>query len=140
MKRIIFNSIFVIAISLLMTSCTTDVLNPDPNNGILTGVWSAVETSPTYGTQYYDVEIEHVDDYNIKIYNFYGLGSWLFVDAGLSGSSIILNDQTIEGHRFAGQGIVSSNSKNINMNFTVEEVSVKKSIMAENVSVVYTKN
>jgi len=134
-------SIFIIAIA--SHSCIEDIPDPNGNNTpeLLVGTWSVVEDSETYGTQNYDVAIYQatIGDNMIKIYNFYGLGSWSYILAGVDNKSITIVEQTMEGHIIFGSGTISDDYKTIEFSYNVEEVAVAKSLNFEDVTATFTK-
>ena len=122
----------------LFTSCIDDLLNTDDPDSI-SGMWNVEESSSTYGTQYYNVQITEKYENVVNIYNFYGLGSWVFIEADIDDNTVLIEEELLDGYRFSGQGIISDDKQTIDFAFSVEEVSVKKSTLVENVTAVYTK-
>ena len=133
----------IIALAFFSNSCVDELPDISENKPteLLVGTWSVVENSETYGQQNYDVAIyvfDAVDDM-VKIYNFYGLGSWSHVLAGVAGHTITIAEQTIEGHKIIGTGTISDDFKTIEFDYNVEEVSVVKSLNSEDVTAIFTK-
>lgn len=125
----------------MLQSCE-DFLNPDPSTPAqkLKGTWQVVENSIEFGEQQYLVEFypESNDSASIKIYNFFGLGSWSYVTADISNQTLSIPSQTEEGYTILGTGTINEEFTEISLDFTVEEVVVpQKTVFA--VSAVFTK-
>lgn len=133
--------IFFVFTALIFSSCE-DFLNPDPSTPAqkLKGTWQVVETSTEFGEQQYLVEFypESNDSASVKIYNFFGLGSWSYVNAEVNNQTLSIPTQTEEGYSIVGSGTINEDFTEISFNFTVEEVVVpQKNVFA--VSAVFTK-
>lgn len=136
-------SILMIALSFLFASCedANSIINPDDARSQYTGIWKAVENSETFGTQYYDVEFfaTNSDKTIITMANFFALGTGTEVEAELDDNLLVIPLQIVEGYKIYGQGSISSNNKNINFSFTIEEVATTKAVHSEVVTAVFTK-
>ncbi len=141
--KTLFKILSLIFLAIFLNSCIDDIPDPNDNNTteLLVGTWAVVENSATYGTQNYDVAIYkyEIGDDMIKIYNFYGLGSWSRLIAGVDDKTITIVEQTIEGHVIFGMGTISDDYKSIEFSYNVEEVSVAKSLNSEDVTATFTK-
>jgi hypothetical protein len=136
-----FRIILLLVAMLSMQACE-DFFNPDTSTPAekLKGTWQVVENSIEFGEQQYLVEFyqESNDSATVKIYNFFGLGSWSFVMADVDNQTILIPTQTEEGYQIVGSGSINSDFTEIEMNFTVEEVVVpQKNLFA--VTAVLTK-
>ncbi|MEA3445864.1 MAG: hypothetical protein U9R19_14190 [Bacteroidota bacterium] len=132
-------SILIISMSFLFFSCE-EIATDDPRT-IYIGMWDVVENSGIFGSQYYEAEIfaTSSDESILSIANFFGLGTWIEIEAEINDDVLIIPFQTIEGYEIVGQGQISSNKKIIDFAFTVEEVATTKSTYSEEVTAVFTK-
>ncbi len=132
----------LISLGLLLTFAGCDDLfnNTDDENG-LKGTWEVKESSPEYGDQTYLVEItnELLDENFIRIYNFFGLGSWSYVNGEVNEQQLIIPIQEVEGFRFYGLGTIDSGFESIELRFVSEEIAVISKTAVE-IDAVFTKN
>ncbi|MCX7953868.1 MAG: hypothetical protein N3A01_01615 [Bacteroidales bacterium] len=128
---------FLILILIFFNAC-----QPDEEDDVITdardklvSAWKCKENSQAFGEQNYYVDItkDTLSNY-ILIDNFFNLGYGKKLRAKLSGSILYINNQSISGYLFNGQGIVSSNYSSINWNYTFDEGNGP-----ENVTAIYTK-
>ena len=117
------NISLVIFAVFLVNSCI-----PDNNVQTLEGYWSCEETSEIYmksmkGTTTYPVyfALDIVDDYTYYLDNFYQLGEGLDVKIKVSGNSIILEPQTVDGIKFEGLGSIDTSYELINLSYTADD-------------------
>lgn len=135
-----FNRIFIFFIFLLfITVVACNPNDPTPDTGDvrdkLVSSWKCQENSATYGTQYYYVDIiKDTVAGRIIIDNFFNLGLGKSIKANVSGQTITINNQMVEGNLFNGSGTISSNYNSISWSYTFDEGNG-----AESVSAVYTK-
>jgi hypothetical protein len=108
---------------LILASCI-----PETNIESLEGSWNCEETSDIYiqglkGTSTYPVYIaqDAEDDNTYYIDNFYQLGEGVQVKIKLSGISIMLGKQTVDGIEFQGTGTVNSSRDVINLSYTADD-------------------
>ncbi len=139
-----FRILFILtSLSILLLSCeeANEILNPDDQRSDYTGMWDVVETSEMFGTQNYEAEIFAIsnDENILTIANFFFLGSWTQIEAEIDDDLLVIPLQTIEGYEIYGQGQVSNNKEKIDFVFTVDEVATTKSLTAEEVNAVFTK-
>lgn len=102
------------------------------------GEWTCDEQSEIYKAtaEVYSVTLSPDADNSsgVIIDNFYGLQA--SAKASVSGMSLIISDQTIEGgFSVSGSGTISSNYREINLNYTVDDGSG----VVDHVTAVYTK-
>jgi hypothetical protein len=143
MKRLRAHGIllFVGIAALAVNSCeVADDIIGNASVAKLTGEWTCDETSEFFKStlEIYTVYIspDPDKDNGIIIDNFYALGD-IGVRATVSGSSVIIGTQTVEGgFTIAGSGSISSNSEEISWVYTVDDGSG----VVDHVTAVYTKN
>lgn len=128
---------FILIILITFVSCKPD--DTDPKTGDirdkLVSSWKCQENSATYGTQNYYVDIiKDTVSGRIIIDNFFNLGLGKSIKANVSGQTITINNQMVEGNLFNGTGSVSANYNSISWSYTFDEGNGP-----ENVSAVYTK-
>ena len=101
---------------------------PDNNDVTLEGSWSCEETSEIYmmglkGTSIYPVyfaqDAEDVNTYYID--NFYQLGDGVNVKVKVSGVSLVLEKQTVDGINFDGRGTIDTSFELINLSYTADD-------------------
>ena len=107
----------------LFTSCELDT---DINT--LEGSWLCTETSEIFksglkGTSIYPVYIARdTADENVYYFdNFYQLGDAVLVKAMVSGRSITIEKQTVDGIEFVGSGTVNASYDEINLSYTADD-------------------
>ena len=101
---------------------------PEEFDSNLAGVWRCSESSEiflksTKGTSIFDVVFKQDADNQSKYYigNFYDLGSSIEVVATVSGSTLIIPEQTVNGFVFKGSGTINDQYNLIDMNYTVDD-------------------
>jgi hypothetical protein len=104
------------------------------------GDWSCDEQSEYYKAtaEVYAVTISPDPDHSsgIIIYNFYGIGANITVRANISGMTVTIPNQTVDNDfDISGSGTISSNYKQIDLNYTVDDGSSQ----VDHVTAVYTK-
>lgn len=134
-RNIFYLFVFIALISFV--ACQPD--DTTPNTGDirdkLVSSWKCQENSATYGTQNYYVDItKDTISGRIIIDNFFNLGLGKSVKASVSGQTITINNQMVDGNLFNGTGNVSANYNSISWSYTFDEGNG-----AESVSAVYTK-
>ncbi|MGQ9846817.1 MAG: hypothetical protein ACUVQP_04855 [Bacteroidales bacterium] len=128
---------FVLIILIALVSCKPDDTDPETADirDKLVASWKCKENSATYGTQNYYVEIiKDTVSGRIIIDNFFNLGLGKSIKANVSGQTISINNQMLDGNLFNGTGSISANYNSISWSYTFDEGNGP-----ENVSAVYTK-
>ncbi len=89
----------------------------------ITDTWQCKENSTSYGQSTYTVDItkSSADSTKILIDNFYQMGAGIKVTAKLSGFTLNIASQTVDGFTIAGSGTISSNYKTVNWTYTVND-------------------
>jgi hypothetical protein len=131
----------LVIIAFLANACE-DLLGPDTVSGRdkLVDTWKVIETSSPLKSARgaYWVEIEKHPDQSdmILIWYFHGLGDNVYAEAVLSGRTLTLESQTLEGGWIVqGGGEVQNNWNEIVWTYTVDDGSG----MLEKVEAVYTR-
>lgn len=100
----------------------------DNNVETLEGSWSCKETSEIYmmgfkGTSIYPVyfALDAEDDNTYYIDNFYQLGDGVSVKIKVSGVSLVLEKQSVDGINFEGRGIIDTSFELINLTYTADD-------------------
>ncbi|MEO8150220.1 MAG: hypothetical protein ABI723_21480 [Bacteroidia bacterium] len=135
MRKLKVQLFTVSACILLLASCTDENTSPtgdDRDN--FTGTWTCSEQSTINGSSTFSVTISKIGDLDsVSIKNFYGLGPNYSAIALISGGSITIPNQSIQGgYTTYGDGL-KSNSK---INFTYY---VNFSGVSDTVTAVYSK-
>ncbi len=141
MKKAGYSMILVIAaIIALISSCELLDEGDDTNLDKLEGEWSVNESSslfkaPTdYYTAYIEPETESSSRYIIS--NFYDLGFYSSVIAQFGSMRLTISDYTTDdGFIINGTGVISSNYKTIEWEYTVDDGSG----IPDEVTATYTK-
>jgi len=120
MNKYAFAVLFVLLFGILLNSCESlEDYGPES----IYDTWYCIEDSEIYGqTNYYvDLSKHPSEDGKIILDNFYSLGLGLEVIAGLSGLSIVIPSQVVDGNTIAGSGSIASDYKTINFTYTVDD-------------------
>lgn len=136
-------------ISMLIYSCE-DPLNTSTDSDIaeqLVGQWKCDESSTYYkssgfkGTDriyYVNIFQSGSDSTIVQIENFYELGSNVVARAEVSGSSIILKNETLDGgFSIRGSGTISSNLQTITWLYYVDDGSGEEDEVSSTYTFVY---
>lgn len=131
----------VVVLALLAYSCE-DLLAPDTGDGRdkLVDTWKVIETSNPLKSEQgaYWVEIEkHPDRQDmIRIYFFHGLGDDVCAEASLSGTTLTLGSQVLQGGwTIQGSGEIQKSWDGIIWTYVADDGSG----FAERVNAVYTR-
>jgi len=120
--------IIVIFSVLIYTSCTKedDESTPDDST-VITGEWKCNDSeseNSIYDAQSFTIDIsENSNGYIIS--NFGNLGLNAEVTAQISGSSITVNEQTIDDIITHGSGTFTSNSKTVNFTYYIDSEKIE---------------
>ena len=132
--------VIMVVIIAFIGSCELIDEGDDVNLDKLEGEWSVDESSslfkaPTdFYTVYIEPETENSNKYQIS--NFYDLGFYSYVVAEFGSMRLTINNFTTEdGFVVSGTGIISSNYKTINWEYTVDDGSG----VPDDVTATYTK-
>lgn len=132
-KVVILFSILVF----LFSSCEKD--EPSTSTGdprdLYIGVWECQENSTQNGISIFDVIIykSQTSSTQVLIENFYKYGPTFAPFAEVSGNSIVIPSQVIQGNIVQGSGTLQSTT--INMSYTIDD----GNLVVDNVTAVFTK-
>jgi len=131
----------MLVLAFLAFSCE-DLIGPDTggDRDMLVDTWKVTEESSPLksGQGAYWVEIEkHPDNPNmVLIYFFHGLGDDVYAEASLSGSTLTLDNQVLQGGwTIQGSGEIQKSWNEINWTYTADDGSG----VIEQVTAVYTR-
>ncbi len=131
----------MLVLAFLAFSCE-DLIGPDTggDRDMLVDTWKVTEESNPLksGQGAYWVEIEkHPDNPNmVLIYFFHGLGDDVYAEASLSGSTLTLDSQVLQGGwTIQGSGEIQKSWNEINWTYTADDGSG----VLEQVTAVYTR-
>ena len=131
----------MLVLAFLAFSCE-DLIGPDTggDRDMLVDTWKVTEESSPLksGRGAYWVEIEkHPDNPNmVLIYFFHGLGDDVYAEASLSGSTLTLDSQVLQGGwTIQGSGEIQKSWNEINWTYTADDGSG----VLEQVTEVYTR-
>ena len=131
----------LLMLAFLAYSCE-DLLGPDTGDDrdSLVDTWKVIEESSPLKSEQgaYWVEIEkHPDKRNkVMIYFFHGLGDDVYAEASLSGSTLTLGSQVLQGGwTIQGSGEIQKNWNEINWTYTADD----GSSVIDQVTAVYTR-
>jgi hypothetical protein len=112
--------LFIISLSLSSCDEVLDLLSDDPRDAFV-GTWGVSENNSLKSTEFYTVTIEKSsgDSTLVFISNFYAIGNNTNVEATVSGGTITVPNQTVEGFTIQGSGDISINDNGIDWNYTV---------------------
>ncbi len=120
MNKLAFACLFVLFSGVVLNSCESlEEYGPDS----IYDTWYCVENSELFGqTSFYvDLSKHPSEDGKIILDNFYNLGLGKEVIANLSGLSISIPSQVVDGNTIAGSGTIASDYKTINFTYTVDD-------------------
>ena len=111
----------------------------DPRDNIV-DTWLCDENSEIYksfkNTFYVDISEDPNDRSRLVLDNFYNMGLGKSVTARLSGRSLILDEQTVDGFSFiSGQGNISADLEEIEWSYKVDDGSG----VVDNVTATFTR-
>lgn len=110
-KSLLFTAAAAIS---LFTSCA-----PDNDNNLLddrdkfTGSWTVQDSGSVSGASTYTVTIDKAGGDTLKMFNFYALGSSIYTYAVVSGTSIVVPGQVVDGIQLNGSGTYSNDKFSI---------------------------
>jgi hypothetical protein len=103
----------------ILTSCTPEEDDDPLTAEDLAGRWSCQEQSLS-GNISYEVDISKSSNDQIRINNFYKLGSGFFITVNISGQDLIIPQQTQNNVIFKGQGTILNRNR-INLSFSADD-------------------
>ena len=115
---------FLIALPLLFfVGCNPDKDDDPTPTADISGTWKAQETSSTYGTQNYYVDISKdlTNSSKFNIDNFFNQGTGKVFSCIQNGSNLTLSSIPFEGFQFSGTGSISTDFKTITWSYTFDE-------------------
>lgn len=114
--------VLLISFLLAVASCEelTDSLSPRDN---IVDTWKCQETDASNITENFLVEIEadNLSLTGVKIYNFNHLGNSVAVKANVSGSTITISNQTVDGFTISGNGTIAADYEKITLKYSVDD-------------------
>jgi hypothetical protein len=123
-----FNSKFLLAIAsfaFFLGSCTSDLIDNGDSDGTvseITGTWKVDETILSGPSTSYQVTIASGSgDNQIVISNFFNLGKSVAVSCNVTGTSIVIPQQTSDGYVISGSGVITSTYKQITLNYSADD-------------------
>jgi hypothetical protein len=140
----IFNSkLFILMGFLAIYSCEliNDVPDDSDPRARIEGQWQCDESSQLYKSTediyWVYIDPDPYDSTRVIISNFYNLGDDIDVYAKVNGNSLSISNQTTkDGYKIlSGSGSISSNYKQINWNYRIDDGSGE----IDNVTATYTK-
>jgi len=120
--------LFIIII--LLNACT---IESDPNNDreVFLGNWTCNEYQGDFAPQTYNLEIYAIGSGDrIGLAGLYNQGPSFVVVAEVSGSSLFISTQTVDGITIAGSGTIASNFDQISLNFSADDGSGNDQVKA----------
>lgn len=118
----VINKIVFFSFLLVVVSCEelTESLNPRDN---IIDTWKCLETDASRGTDSFLVEIEEdaANASGIEIYNFNHLGDNFVVEATVSGYSISIPSQEVDGFTIRGNGTIDTGYDEITLSYSVDD-------------------
>jgi hypothetical protein len=126
MKRIFL----LLASAAIFTSCVEDTdLTPDRENFI--GAWTCTEYEGDFAPQTYNVEVTANGlGEDVRIYGLYNLGSSTSLTGSVSGSTIFIDNQTVNGITFTGFGNINDDLDLVEVTFTADDAGVADNVKA----------
>lgn len=138
MKRILIIPVTIIFVLFYSCEALDSAKSGTPAERI-EGSWSVDENSSLYKSaldiyQVY-ISLNPIDSSQVFIENFYQIGRDNEVRANVSGNTITIPNQSVDGFKIAGSGSISANFETINMIYNVDDGSGE----IDEVGAVYTK-
>lgn len=86
-----------------------------------TGIWIVNENSALYGQTAYEMIVDKVNNNTVRMRNFYNLTYDIGTNATVTESSILINQQTVNGQSINGSGSLINNGKTMNLTYTAND-------------------
>lgn len=86
-----------------------------------TGIWNVNENSSVYGQTAYEIIVDRSNNNTIIMRNFYSLTYDVGTSATVTESSILINQQTVNGQSINGSGSLINNKKTMNLTYTAND-------------------
>jgi len=121
------------AISILIFLLSACVQETDPNSdcSVFLGNWTCNEYQGDFAPQTYNLEIYAIGTgEQVGLAGLYNQGPSFVVVAEVSGSSLFISTQTVDGITIAGSGTMTSNLDQINLNFSADDGSGNDQVKA----------
>jgi hypothetical protein len=136
MKRL-FIFVQIISISFYYTSCQKDDSETTNSPSSIIDTWNCSENSSQLGPSSYQVDISKDTSSTNKVIidNFYHLGIGKEVKATLSGQTLTVINESVDGYLFNGTGTIASNNNSISWSFTADD----NSGSPDNVTATYSR-
>lgn len=121
--KIVFIIVLAFAISIVSSCTKDDDSNTEIEGTTITGEWKCNDNESENGL--YDAQSFTIDIYkpntDYTISNFGNLGINFKANASINGSSITVNEQTIDNITIHGSGTFSNNNSTVNFTYYVDD-------------------
>lgn len=114
----------------LFTACVedTDIVN-DRENFI--GAWTCTEYEGDFAPQTYNVEVTASGlSEGVLIWGLYNQGGSVSLSGSVSGSTIYIDNQTVNGITYSGFGTINAALNRVEVSFTADDSGVSDNIKA----------
>lgn len=116
---------------MFLQSCEIDDTEVSDRTNYL-GKWTCNEIEGEFAPTSYPITIESYGSGNsIRIRGLYNQGNNFSVEAGVSGRSLFIDQQTINGITISGSGVLSGNLNLLTLNFIANDGSGNDNVKAE---------
>ena len=114
----------------LFTACVEDV-NSTADRENFIGAWTCTEYEGDFAPQTYNVEVtaDGLNE-NVRIWGLYNLGSNTSLSGTVSGNTIYIDNQTVNGITFSGFGNINSGFDRVEVSFTADDAGVADNVKA----------
>lgn len=114
----------------LFTSCVEDTdLTSDRENFI--GAWTCTEYEGDFAPQTYNVEVTANGLYDgVSIWGLYNQGSSVSLSGTVSGSTIYIDNQIINGITYTGFGTINAALNRVEVSFTANDAGISDNVKA----------
>jgi len=120
----------LVILAALFTACVEET---DPNNARedFLGNWTCNEYEGDFAPQTYNVEVTPSGSSNdVRIYGLYNQGSSFVLSGSVSGQTIYIDNQTVNGITISGFGNINNNLDRVDVTFSANDGSGTDNVKA----------
>jgi hypothetical protein len=115
-------SLFILTLStIILTSCVEET-NPENAREDFLGNWTCNEYEGEFAPQTYNVIVQPSGSGNdVRVIGLYNQGSSFSLTAYVSGSTLFIENQTVNGITITGFGNINNTLDRVDMSFTADD-------------------
>ena len=125
-----FRIALLLASVLIFASCVEDNNTISDRENFI-GSWTCTEYEGDFAPQTYNVEVTANGLYDgVRIWGLYNQGSSISLSGSVSGTTIYIDNQTVNGITYTGFGTINAALNRVEVSFTADDSGISDNVKA----------